>query len=95
MLDAEELGRHTQILSSDEYEGRAPSSPGEEKTIAYLEQQFKTIGVEPGNGDSYFQEVPLVAITASPDITLSITQGNEEQTYAYPNEVMVCLRRFS
>lgn len=93
MLDAEELGRHTQILSSDEYEGRAPSSPGEEKTIAYLEQQFKTMGVEPGNGDSYFQEVPLAAITASPDITLSITQGNEEQTYAYPSDVMVWTKR--
>jgi len=51
-------------LSSDEFEGRGPGSAGEEKTVAYLEAQMKRIGLQPGNGDSYFQDVPMVETTA-------------------------------
>src|SRR5690606_15946072 len=35
-------------------------------TVAYIEQQFKALGLQPGNGDSYFQEVPLVEIASEP-----------------------------
>ncbi len=42
-----------EALSSDEFEGRAPSSPGEELTVAYLVEQFEAAGVGPGNGDSF------------------------------------------
>ena len=41
------------ILSSDEFEGRLPTTEGEKKTIDYLVSQFKEAGLEPGNGDSY------------------------------------------
>ena len=51
-------------LASDEFEGRAPGSAGEEKTVAYLEAQFQRLGLKPGNGDSYFQTVPMVETTA-------------------------------
>ncbi|MFT4156053.1 M28 family metallopeptidase [Parafilimonas sp.] len=55
---------HTiQILSSDSFEGRKPFSPGETKTVAYLENAFKQLGLEPGNGNSYVQDVPMVEIT--------------------------------
>ncbi len=59
----EEIGQWIETLSSDEFEGRGPSSPGEEKTINYLRDQFRAIGLKPGNGDDYFQEVPLVEMT--------------------------------
>ena len=51
-------------LSSDEFEGRAPGSVGEEKTTAYLQAQMKRIGLQPGNNGSYFQDVPMVETTA-------------------------------
>jgi Zn-dependent M28 family amino/carboxypeptidase len=54
----------TRTLSLDEFEGRAPGTPGEEKTLAYLVQQFERVGLQPGNNGSWFQEVPLVEITA-------------------------------
>lgn len=54
----------TQKLSSDEFEGRSPGSAGEEKTVAYLIERFKAAGLEPGNGKSWTQDVPLVEITA-------------------------------
>src|SRR5690606_18421294 len=53
-------------LSSDEFMGRMPFTEGETKTINYLKEQFESIGLEPGNGDSFFQEVPLVEITSTP-----------------------------
>src|SRR5690554_1130472 len=53
-------------LSSDEFEGRMPFTEGETKTINYIKEQFENIGLELGNGDSFFQEVPLVETTSSP-----------------------------
>jgi Zn-dependent M28 family amino/carboxypeptidase len=50
-------------LSSDEYQGRRPFTAGEVKTIAYLQKTYKGIGLEPGNGDSYLQDVPMVEIS--------------------------------
>ena len=60
-------------LSSDEFLGRMPFTEGETKTINYLKEQFEQIGLEPGNGDSFFQEVPLVEITSSPSQQLTIS----------------------
>ncbi len=71
-IQAEELSRHVQILSSDEFEGRAPSSPGEEKTVNYLKEEFEKIGLKPGNGESFFQEVEMVGIEADPTARLEI-----------------------
>lgn len=62
----------TKTLSSDEYAGRAPGTDGEEKTLALLVEQFKAAGLEPGNGDSWFQDVPLVEINATKQSNLDI-----------------------
>ena len=67
-----ELSRHTQVLASDDFEGRLPTSAGEQKTLDYLIAQFKANGLEPGNGDSYLQPVELVEITADPDMTMQL-----------------------
>jgi Zn-dependent M28 family amino/carboxypeptidase len=67
------LENHIIELSSDEYQGRMPFTEGETKTVAYLEEQFKDMGAEPGNGNSFFQEVPLVNITCLADPTMEIT----------------------
>lgn len=74
-LDAftvEGLESHLKTLASDEFMGRLPFSEGERKTLAYLEEQFRNIGLEPGNGSSYLQEVPMVEITATPAPTMSV-----------------------
>ena len=66
-------------LSSDEFEGRAPGSVGEEKTTAYLEAQMKRIGLQPGNNGSYFQDVPMVETTAdeaATTMTLATAKGD-------------------
>jgi Zn-dependent M28 family amino/carboxypeptidase len=74
--------QNVKTLSSDEFLGRMPFTEGETKTINFLKEQFEQIGLEPGNGDSFFQEVPLVEITSSPSQQLSISgsQGRLDLT---------------
>jgi Zn-dependent M28 family amino/carboxypeptidase len=57
---------HIQVLASDDFEGRAPGSPGEERSVAYLTEQFRALGLKPGNPDGTFvQNVPLVGFQAT------------------------------
>ena len=66
-IDIDALLAHTKMLSSDEFEGRAPGTKGEELTVTYLADQFQKVGLKPGNTDgTYFQKVPLVGITPTP-----------------------------
>jgi Zn-dependent M28 family amino/carboxypeptidase len=65
------------VLASDDFSGRAPSTPGEEKTIGYLVEEFKKLGLKPGNKDSYFQEVSLVKINADHAMNLAISGGKQ------------------
>src|SRR5436309_1503502 len=70
-IDIDAVLAHTKVLSSDEYEGRAPGTTGEELTVNYLVDQFKKIGLKPGNTDgTYVQKVPLVGITPDPKTSL-------------------------
>lgn len=85
-IDAAELSAHTEILGSDEFEGRFPGTEGEEKTVGFLEKAFREIGAQPGNGDSYFQDVPMMEITASPDTTLKVSGRGQERSFAYGEE---------
>ena len=66
-ISGENLMNHIRTLASDQFEGRAPGSRGEELTVQYLEKQFREFGLKPGNPDgTYLQKVPLVEIT--PDV---------------------------
>ena len=85
-LSTDELAHDVKILSSDEFEGRFPASPGEEKTINFLKAEFEKVGLKPGNGDSFFQEVPLVEITAIPQTNLVITGGAKALEFAFEDD---------
>ncbi len=85
-ITAEELAKDVEILSSDEFEGRAPSSKGEEKTVSFLKEEFQKLGLKPGNGESFFQEVPLVEITANPQVKLTIKGNGQSVQFGYGDE---------
>lgn len=78
VMSADSLAKHIAVLASDEFQGRKPFTEGETKTINYLKEQFALAGLEPGNGDSYFQEVPMVNITttATPAMQVQGAKGN-------------------
>ena len=76
-IDTESYKAHVEKLSSDEFEGRLPFTKGDTLTVNYIKDQFSSLGLEPGNGDSFFQEVPLVAISSSPSQTKLAFKGKE------------------
>ena len=87
-IDADALLAHTRELSSDRYEGRRPGHDGESLTVGYLVDQFRRIGLKPGNTDGTFiQKVPLVGITASGG-PLVLTKGIEERQLAWKDDVV-------
>jgi Zn-dependent M28 family amino/carboxypeptidase len=79
----------TRMLSSDEFEGRAPGSVGEEKTIALLTERFAKAGLKPGNGDSWLQKVPLVSIEAGKNSPLAITGGKTPLSFEYGKDMVI------
>jgi Zn-dependent M28 family amino/carboxypeptidase len=81
------------VLASDEFEGRKPGTPGEEKTVAYLVDQFRKLGLKPGNGDSYLQQVPLVEILAGNEATLSISGRGATKPLVYTQDMVIWTKR--
>ena len=89
-MTEENFRRHIEILSSDEFGGRAPASPGEDLTVAYLVNAFTELGLEPAGEDGFIQQVPLawVEVMNSPDLTVSGGDG-EDLTLKYgPDQVI-------
>jgi len=93
-IAANRVLEHIKMLASDEFEGRAPGSKGEELTVNYLTEQFKKIGLTPGNTDgTYVQKVPLVGITPDPHVSLTFTKGGRQRTLKYPDEFVAWTKR--
>ncbi|HTI43155.1 MAG TPA: M28 family metallopeptidase [Vicinamibacterales bacterium] len=87
-VDPQAILAHTRVLSSDEYEGRGPGTKGEELTVGYLVDQFKKLGLKPGNTDgTYVQKVPLVGITPTPT-SLVFEKGGRRQTLKWKDDVV-------
>jgi Zn-dependent M28 family amino/carboxypeptidase len=79
-IDGSAVLKHTKILSSDEFEGRGPGTNGEDKTVNYIVEEFRKVGLKPGNIDGTFiQAVPLVGNTANPDMTLTFKKGQQQR----------------
>jgi Zn-dependent M28 family amino/carboxypeptidase len=73
VITPDALLSHIKTLASDEFEGRAPGSKGEELSIKYISEQFKAAGLKPGNPDgSYFQEVPLAGIKSDSRLQFAV-----------------------
>ncbi len=94
-IDSTEIEKHIERLASDEFLGRKPFTEGEEKTVAYLQNELANMGLAPGNSDSYFQEVPLVEIDAVPDSTMTVQHGDEQRTLRYRKDYVALTRRIT
>lgn len=92
-IQPDQLATKIETLASDAFLGRGPSSEGEEKTLAYLTGELQRIGIAPASGGSYLQPVPLVTITASPEMTLSIRGEETALDLAYQKDMMAWTKR--
>src|SRR5262249_21744292 len=93
-IDPDGLLAHIKVLSSDEFEGRAPGSRGEEKSVAYITEQFQKLGLKPGNPNgSYTQEVPMAGIMTTPQA--SVTLGDKKVELKAPDEYVAFTQRLT
>ena len=83
-ISAEDFAAHVKVMSSDEFAGRAPGTVGEQMTADYVVAQFQRLGLQPGNGDSWFQDVPMVVTTADESTsTAKFVLGGSDRALAF------------
>ena len=78
----------THVLASDEFQGRAPGTPGEDKTIPYLIEQFKAAGLEPaGENGGWTQTVPMIHTKLQARADLSVSQAGQTIPLKFPEDL--------
>jgi len=87
-IDPARLSETTRALASDEFEGRAPGTPGEARTIAYLSEQFRALGLEPaGENGGWTQRVPLIRTHVPPNVDFNIASHGERIALQSPRDI--------
>ena len=91
-IDPAKIAEHVKVLASDAYEGRAPATEGEKKTVAYITEQYKAAGLKPGgdlaNGQrAWTQDVPLARFENKGPVAVSVNLGGKTQTWAQGEQV--------
>src|SRR5690606_10324713 len=81
-------------LASDEFLGRKPFTKGDTLSVNFIADKFQSLGLSPGNGSSYFQEVPMVEITSKPvDPVLTFEGKKGAMTVRYLDDYVIGTRR--
>ena len=94
-VDAQRILRDTKVLSSDEYEGRAPATEGEKKTVAYLVEQMKAGGLQPagdplpGGGRAWTQDVPLARFATKGPVAVSVNVAGQTQAWTQGGQIAI------
>jgi Zn-dependent M28 family amino/carboxypeptidase len=92
-IRGDELLEHIKVLASDAFEGRAPGTPGEDRTVEYLTKQFQAAGLKPGNPDGTFvQVVPLVAVEVN-EVSGAFRVGGKTVGLKSPDDWVAVSRR--
>ena len=92
-IPVETLQQVTMQLSSDEFAGRAPATEGETRTVELLADRFRQAGLQPGNNGSWYQDVPLVEITATNNPTLRISGRGQPMDLRYRTDMVAASYR--
>ncbi len=92
-FEADRYADHVRVLASDDFEGRRPATAGEDKTIAYLEQEFRRAGLQPGASGSFRQPVPLVELMTRPDAALRISGAGGDTLLKYADDAVYWTKR--
>ncbi|WP_127167567.1 M28 family metallopeptidase [Xanthomonas euvesicatoria] len=93
-FDGARISRDVKELASDAYEGRGPATAGEEKTIAYLSEQFAEAGLQPGgdlaNGKrGWTQAVPLRRADIVGTPTIAVQNAGKPQTLTQGKQIAI------
>ncbi len=88
-ISVDSLRSNIAVLSSDSFLGRMPFTPGEKLTVDFLERQFRAVGLKPGNGDRYTQEVPMVSIVSMADSSLQVNAAGKKFSLQAPDDYVI------
>ena len=91
--DEQMLREWIKVIASDEFGGRKPMTPFEDKTVNYLAQQLKEIGLEPAFNGSWFQPFEMISVTAKPQGSKLVVKGRRQAELRYPEDVVVWTAR--
>jgi Zn-dependent M28 family amino/carboxypeptidase len=91
-IKADDFAELVKTLASDEFEGRGPGTPGEEKSVQYIKEQFERIGLKPGNNGDWFQTVPMQETTADETTTMTIEVNGKPHTLKFGTDMVVGTR---
>ena len=87
-VDTQRMSEITRVLASDEYQGRAPGTPGEARTIPYLIEQFRAAGLEPaGENGGWTQTVPMIRTQLEAPVAASVRQAGQTLPLKFPDDV--------
>ena len=93
-IDPARLSAIVKVLASDEFEGRSPGSPGEQKTVDYLIGQFKALKLEPaGDKGGWTQEVQLQKLQVQPGAKLSVSVAGKVTALEQAQQINVATLR--
>ncbi len=93
-IDGNKVLEHTRTLSSDQFEGRAPGTHGEDLTVAYITEQYKKAGLQPGNPDgTYVQKVPMVGIVTDQKAVLTFRKGAKTRDLKWRDDFVAWTQR--
>lgn len=92
-FNKDSLMRHIQVLSSDSFLGRRPFTTGETRTVDYMSKTFAGLGLEPGNGSGYTQDVPLVEISPLAPPTMSVQSSKGTLSLESMNDFVLWTER--
>ena len=91
-ITADNILQHVNRLASDGFEGRGPGTAGEDSSVAYITEQFKALGLAPGNPDgTYIQPVSMIGYTSHPDASIAV--GGKPMKLRFPNDYVAVSRR--
>ncbi|MBY0417757.1 MAG: peptidase M28, partial [Pararheinheimera sp.] len=82
------FARYFEKVASDEMQGRAPATEGEKRTVAYLETEFKRLGLTAYKDGSYRQAVPVVQIDPVAVSSMTLTGDKTAATLVYKTDMM-------
>ena len=91
-IDAGDFAELVKTLSSDEFEGRGPGTPGGEKTVEYIKAQFERIGLQPGNDGAWFQDVPMTETTPDESTVLTLDAGGKATQLKFGDDMVLNTR---
>ena len=88
-IDTGSFTAYVKALSADEFLGRKPFTKGDTLAVDYIADEFQKIGLEAGNGDGFFQEVPMIEITSTPDPSLVLGKDGDQLRLTYLDDYVM------